>query len=50
MKFMASSPVRLMLSVNKTTNELFRAGFVSTAIAEGIFDRLRAGPATAEDI
>lgn len=39
-----------MYRINKTTNEFYRAGFISTAISEGIYDVLSKGPASCKDI
>lgn len=39
-----------MYRINKTTNEFYRAGFISTAISEGIYDVLSHGPSSCEDI
>ena len=39
-----------MFRINKTTNELYRAGFISTAISEGIYDVLSKGPASSREI
>jgi 2-polyprenyl-3-methyl-5-hydroxy-6-metoxy-1,4-benzoquinol methylase len=50
MKFILNSPISLMYRINKTTKEFYRAGFVSTAISEGIYDVLSHGPASREDI
>ena len=49
-KFILKNPVSLILRMNKTLNEFYRAGFVSTAISEGILDVLSNGPASFEDI
>lgn len=50
LKFMAKTPVGLVLRMNRTLKELFRAHFVSTALAEGIYDALSGGPAGPGDI
>lgn len=50
LKFMAQTPVSLVLRMNKTLKEFFRAGFISTALAEGIYDILIDGPASPRDI
>ncbi|MBU1169210.1 MAG: class I SAM-dependent methyltransferase [Proteobacteria bacterium] len=36
--------------MNKTLNEFYRAGFISTAISEGIYDVLSNGPESIEDM
>jgi len=50
LKFMAKTPVPLVLRMNKTLKEFFRASFISTALAEGIYDVLSGGPASPADI
>lgn len=50
LKFMAQTPVPLVLRMNKTLKEFFRAGFISTAMGEGIYDILVEGPASPRDI
>jgi cyclopropane fatty-acyl-phospholipid synthase-like methyltransferase len=45
-KFIAKNPISLILRMNKTLNEFYRAGFISTAISEGIYDVLSKGPAS----
>lgn len=49
-KFIVKNPISLILRMNKTLNEFYRAGFISTAISEGIYDLLSDGPANLEDI
>jgi 4-hydroxy-2,2'-bipyrrole-5-carbaldehyde O-methyltransferase len=49
-KFIMKNPISLMLRMNKTLNEFYRAGFISTAISEGIYDVLSNDPANLEDI
>lgn len=49
-KFILKNPIFLMYRINKTTKEFYRAGFISTAISEGIFDLLAKGPASCKDI
>lgn len=49
-KFILKNPISLILRMNKTLNEFYRAGFISTAISEGIYDVLSCGPANLEDI
>jgi 4-hydroxy-2,2'-bipyrrole-5-carbaldehyde O-methyltransferase len=49
-KFILKNPISLMLRMNKTLNEFYRAGFISTAISEGIYDVLSKGPASIKDI
>lgn len=39
-----------MFRINKTINEFYRAGFIPTAISEGIYDMLSQGPASCKDI
>jgi hypothetical protein len=39
-KFIFRNPVSLILRMNKTLNEFYRAGYISTAISEGIYDLL----------
>ncbi|MEW6532591.1 MAG: methyltransferase domain-containing protein [Thermodesulfobacteriota bacterium] len=48
--FFLKNSVSLMCRINKTTNEFYRAAFVSTAISEGIYDALSDGPASCKDI
>ncbi|MEJ2037644.1 MAG: class I SAM-dependent methyltransferase [Desulfosarcinaceae bacterium] len=40
----------LVLRMNRTLNEFYRAGFISTAISEGIYEVLSNGPASFMDI
>ncbi len=49
-KFILKNPILLMYRINKTTKEFYRAGFISTAISEGIYDVLAKGPATCKEI
>jgi SAM-dependent methyltransferase len=49
-KFILKNPILLMLRMNKTLNELYRAGFISTAISEGIYDVLSKGPISIKEI
>lgn len=49
-KFILKNPILLMYRINKTMNEFYRAGFISTAISEGIYDVLSKGPASFKDI
>ena len=49
-KFILNNPVSLMYRINKTANEFYRAGFISSAISEGIYDVLSKGPADCRDI
>jgi len=49
-KFILKNPISLMLRMNKTLNEFYRAGFISTAISEGIYDVLSKGPVSVKDI
>jgi hypothetical protein len=39
-KFILKNPISLMLRMNKTLNEFYRAGFISTAISEGIYEKI----------
>lgn len=48
--FILKNPISLMVRMNRTTKEFYRAGFLSTAISEGIFDVLATGPAGTADI
>ena len=48
--FALKVPWPLLFRINKTTKELYRAGFVSTAISEGLYDLLKQGPAALKDI
>jgi len=48
-KFILKNPISLMLRMNKTLNEFYRAGFISTAISEGIYDVLSKDPASVKD-
>ena len=50
LKFIRKSPILLMLRMNKTLSEFYRAGFISTAISEGIYDVLSKGPTSIKDI
>ncbi len=49
-KFMLKNPISLILRMNKTLNEFYRAGFISTAISEGIYNLLSNGQANLKDI
>ncbi len=49
-KFILKNPILLIYRINKTTKEFYRAGFISTAISEGIYDLLSKGPANCKDI
>jgi 4-hydroxy-2,2'-bipyrrole-5-carbaldehyde O-methyltransferase len=49
-KFILKNPISLMLRMNKTLNEFYRAGFISTAISEGIYDVLSKGPVSIKNI
>ena len=49
-KFILKNPILLIYRINKTINEFYRAGFISTAISEGIYDVLSHGPASCKDI
>lgn len=50
LKFIRNSPISLMLRFNKTLKEFYRAGFISTAISEGIYEVLAKGPTSIRDI
>lgn len=39
-----------MLRMNKTLNEFYRAGYISTAISEGIYDLLSKGTVSLKEI
>lgn len=49
-KFILNNPVGLMYKINKTTTEFYRAGFISTAFSEGIYDVLSRGSASCKEI
>ena len=49
-KFILKSPLSLLFQINKTLKEFCRAGFISTALTEGIYDVLSKGPASCEDL
>ncbi len=49
-KFILKNPILLIFCMNKTLNEFYRAGFISTAISEGIYDVLSKGPVSVKDI
>ena len=49
-KFIVKNPISLMLRMNKTLNEFYRAGFISTAISEGIYDVLSKDAVSVKDI
>ncbi len=49
-KFFSNTPLLLVLRIGRITKEKCRAGFVLTAISEGIYDIMQSGPATFEDI
>ena len=48
--FILKNQIVIIYRINKTTKELYRAGFISTAISEGIYDVLSKGPASCKDI
>jgi 4-hydroxy-2,2'-bipyrrole-5-carbaldehyde O-methyltransferase len=50
MKFIVKNPISLMFRMNKTLNAFYRAGFVSTAISEGLYDILEKGPVSVKAI
>lgn len=49
-KFILNTPLPLLFHINKTGREFCRAGFISTALSEGIYDVLAKGPASCEDL
>jgi SAM-dependent methyltransferase len=49
-KFILKNPISLVYRINKTLNEFYRAGFISTAISEGLYDVLSKGSANCKDI
>ena len=49
-KFLTNVPWPFLLRINKTTKELYRAGFVATAISEGVYEVLTPGPAELDEI
>jgi SAM-dependent methyltransferase len=49
-KFIFRNPVALILRMNRTLNEFYRAGYISTGISEGIYDLLSEGPVRFKDI
>lgn len=49
-KFILNTPLSLVFQINKTGKEFCRAGFISTALSEGIYDILSTGPASYKDI
>jgi cyclopropane fatty-acyl-phospholipid synthase-like methyltransferase len=49
-KFILNTPLSLVFQINKTGKEFCRAGFISTALSEGIYDILSKGPASCDDI
>ncbi len=49
-KFVIGNPVSLLFSMNKILRQFYCAGFISTAISEGIYDALLKGPAGLESI
>jgi 4-hydroxy-2,2'-bipyrrole-5-carbaldehyde O-methyltransferase len=50
LKFILKNPIPLIWRINKTLNEFYRAGFISTAISEGIYEALSKGPLSLKDI
>jgi 4-hydroxy-2,2'-bipyrrole-5-carbaldehyde O-methyltransferase len=50
LNFIRKNPISLIFRINKTMKEFCRAGFISTAISEGIYDALSDGPASCKDI
>ena len=49
-KFILNNPISLILGMNRTLKEFYRAGFISTAISEGIYDAFSNGRASFNDI
>ncbi len=49
-KFILNTPLSLVFQINKTVREFCRAGFISTALSEGIYDILSKGPSSCEDL
>jgi len=49
-KFILNTPLSLVFQINKTVREFCRAGFISTALSEGIYEILAKGPASCEDL
>jgi len=49
-KFILNTPFSLVFQINKTVREFCRAGFISTALSEGIYDILSKGPASCEEL
>jgi 2-polyprenyl-3-methyl-5-hydroxy-6-metoxy-1,4-benzoquinol methylase len=49
-KFLLNTPLSLVFQINKTVREFCRAGFISTALSEGIYEILSKGPASCEEI
>ena len=50
LKFILKNPIALVLRMNKTLNEFYRAGFISTAISEGLYEIISKGPTSIDDI
>ena len=50
LNFILKSPLSLIYRVNRITKELYRAGFISAAISEGVYDILQEGPLSLEDV
>lgn len=49
-KFFLNTPLSLVFQINKILREFGRAGFIATALSEGIYDILSKGPASCEDL
>jgi hypothetical protein len=49
-KFILNNPALLMYRMNRTAKEFYRAGFISTAISEGIYDALSNGPVSLNNL
>ena len=50
LKFILQNPMRLLYRINKTTTECYRAGFIATAVSEGLYDALSGGPLDLADL
>ena len=50
MKFVLKNHPLMMIRMNKTINEFYRASFISSALSHGLYDILRDGPMHPEEI
>ena len=50
LKFMMKNPVSLIMRMSRTLKEFSHAGFISTAISEGLYDLLLQGHMSLQDI